>query len=117
MAAPHAGVAIMADLFLYTLGPPLLVVALSAPWVLRAGKSDPGLVWCLAFMIGSIGGFFIFVAVGCAEDRSFAEGHGGRAPMISSASISVIYGGIFSPLGAAIGATPLWLYARRSKGR
>ena len=107
----------MVDLFLYTLGPPLLVVALSAPWVLRAGKSQPGLVWRLAFMIGSIGGFFIFVAVGCAEDRSFAEGHGGRAPMISSASISVIYGGIFSPLGAAISAIPLWLYARRSKER
>ena len=107
----------MVDLFLYTLGPPLLVVALSAPWVLRAGKSDPGLVWCLAFMIGSIGGFFIFVAVGCAEDRSFAESHGGRPPMISSASIAVIYGGIFSPLGAAISAIPLWLYARRSKAR
>ena len=37
--------------------------------------------------------------------------------MISSASISVIYGGIFSPLGAAISAIPLWLYARRSKER
>ena len=44
----------MADLFLYTLGPPLLVVALSAPWVLRAGKSDPGLVWRLAFIIGMV---------------------------------------------------------------